>query len=83
MLAQVWEQETEIRADTEEWLMAYLMVAYGKLSNAEIEAYVALSETAEGRALNRGLFAGFDGMYADLSYALGLAVAQQARGEDL
>ena len=83
MLAQVWEQEEEIRADTAEWLMSYLMMAYAGLSDADIEAYIALSKTPAGQALNRGLFAGFDGMYADLSYALGLAVAQQAQGEEL
>ena len=83
MLAEVWGQEAEIRADTEEWLMSYLLMAYAPLSDSEIAEYVALSRTEAGQALNRALFAGFDGMYADLSYALGLAVASQMKGEDL
>jgi len=83
MLAEVWGQEAEIRADTEEWLMSYLMMAYAPLSDAEIAEYVLLSSTEAGGALNRALFAGFDGMYSDLSYALGLAVAMQMKGEDL
>lgn len=83
ILDEVWGQEDDIRADTEDWLMAYLMMAYAPLSDDEIAAYVALSETRAGQALNRGLFTGFDAMYAHLSYALGLAVAQQMRGEDL
>ncbi|MDQ2088688.1 hypothetical protein NO357_02070 [Marimonas arenosa] len=83
MLAEVWAQEDEIRVDTTEWLMAYLLMAYAPLSDGDIEAYVALSKTPAGRALNRGLFAGFDRMYADLSYALGLAAAVQMQGEDL
>lgn len=83
MLSEVWSQEAEVRADTEEWLMAYLLMAYAPLSDAEIAEYVALSGTAAGQELNRALFAGFDGMYADLSYALGLAVALQMKGEDL
>jgi hypothetical protein len=83
MLAEVWGQEAEIRADTEEWLMSYLLMAYASLSDDEIAEYVALSKTDAGKALNRALFAGFDGMYADLSYALGLAVASQMKGEDL
>lgn len=83
MLADVWGQEEAVRADTHEWLMAYLLMAYAPLSDDDIEAYVALSKTPAGQALNRGLFAGFDAMYADLSYALGLAVAAQMKGEDL
>lgn len=83
MLSDVWNQAEETRADTEEWLLAYLMMAYAPLEDGDIEAYVALSEADAGRALNRALFAGFDGMYGDLSYALGLAVAQQMKGEDL
>ncbi|WP_137700414.1 DUF2059 domain-containing protein [Marimonas lutisalis] len=83
MLAQVWEQEEETRADTEEWLMAYLLMAYDDLSDDDISAYVRLSEGAAGKALNRALFAGFDAMYGDVSYALGLAVAAQGKGEDL
>ncbi len=83
MLAEVWEQESEIRADTEEWLMSYLLMAYAPLSDAEVGEYVALSGSEAGQALNRALFVGFDAMYADLSYALGLAVAQQMKGEDL
>lgn len=83
MLAEVWGQEAETRADTEEWLMAYLMMAYAPLPDSDIEAYVALSETPAGQALNRALFAGFDGMYGDLSYALGLALSDRMRGEDL
>ncbi|MDQ2093048.1 DUF2059 domain-containing protein [Rhodalgimonas zhirmunskyi] len=83
ILADVWGQAEETRADTEEWLYAYLMMAYAPLEDGDIEAYVALSKTDAGRALNRALFAGFDGMYGDLSYAMGLAVAQQAKGEDL
>lgn len=83
MLAQVWEQEAEIRADTEEWLMAYLLMAYAPLSDEEVRSYVELSKTAAGKALNRALFIGFDAMYGDVSYALGLAVALQMKGEDL
>ncbi|WP_322865925.1 DUF2059 domain-containing protein [Aquicoccus sp. G2-2] len=83
MMSAVWEQEDETRADTDEWLMAYLYMAYAPLSDAQIKSYTALSKTEAGKALNRGLFAGFDQMYEDISYALGLAIAQQMQGEDL
>jgi hypothetical protein len=58
--ADVWSQEAEIRADTEEWVYSYLTLAYAPLSDEDIDAYIALSRTAEGRALNRALFGTFD-----------------------
>jgi len=83
MLSDVWGQEDETRADTREWLFAYMMLAYGPLGEEALADYVALSETTEGQALNRALFAGFNDMYDKLSYALGLALSQQMQGQDL
>lgn len=83
MVDEIWAQEEETRSDTEEWMMSYLMLAYSDLSDADVSAYATFSETAAGRALNRALFAGFDRMYADISYALGLALAVQMKAEDL
>lgn len=83
MVDEVWAQEEETRADTEEWMMSYLMLAYSDLSDADVSAYATFSETPAGHALNRALFAGFDRMYGDISYALGLALAAQMKGEDL
>ncbi|WP_136442472.1 DUF2059 domain-containing protein [Pacificoceanicola onchidii] len=83
ILADVWSQEAETRVDTREWLFAFMLLAYGPLEDGTMDAYIALSESPEGRALNRALFAGFNTMYDEVSYALGLAVAQQMRGEDL
>ncbi|MDX1742176.1 MAG: hypothetical protein R3186_01070 [Ruegeria sp.] len=83
ILAQVWAGEEMIRADTTEWLYAFLMVAYEPLSVETLNAYVALSRSPSGRALNRALFAGFDQMYQAISLSLGLALARQLRGETL
>ncbi|MEM0946107.1 MAG: hypothetical protein AAGK37_01780 [Pseudomonadota bacterium] len=83
ILADVWAQEDEIRADTETWVYSYLAMAYQPLEDADLEAYVALSETEAGRALNRALFAGFDEMYVGISRALGLAAARFMTGEDI
>lgn len=83
MLADVWQQEEETRADTREWLYAYMMLAYGPLEDTAVERYADLSATPEGKAMNRALFAGFNAMYDDLSYALGLAIARQMQGQDL
>lgn len=83
ILADVWSQEEETRADTREWMYAYLMMAYEPLSADTLEAYIEMSETPEGRALNRALFAGFNAMYDEISYALGLAAAQQLQTQEL
>ena len=84
ILTDVWGQEGETRADTREWLFAYLTMAYADLPESTLADYVALSHTPSGRALNRALFAGFDRMYAQQSFSLGLAVASRmGRGEEL
>jgi hypothetical protein len=58
-------------------------VAYEPLTDDELDAYIAMSESSVGRVLNRALFAGFNAMYDKLSYALGLAAAQQMQQQDL
>lgn len=83
MLDDVWSREEETRADSALWLRALLTRAYRDIPVDGIAGYVELSLTPEGKALNVALFAGFDRMYGDLNYALGLALASRLSGEDL
>ena len=83
MLADVWSQEDEIRDDTEGWLYGYLLLAYEALEAGDLEDYVAFSQTAPGHALNAALFAGYETMYRDISYALGRGIALSLSGSDL
>ncbi len=83
MLSDVWGQEESIRLDTAEWLYAFFSMAYSPLSDDELNAYIEISKTPEGQALNNALFAGFDEMFEGISHALGLAAAQMMAGEDL
>lgn len=83
ILKDVWSQEVEIRLDTEEWIFAYLALAYAPLSDADLQAYIDFSNTQAGQALNAALFAGYDDVFSNLSKALGLSAAQIMRGEDL
>ena len=76
ILTDVWRQEEEIRANTTEWVYTFLLMAYAPVADADIEAYVAFSETAAGRALNNAVFQAFDGMFTDISNALGQVSAQ-------
>lgn len=83
VLSDVWSQEDAIREDTTEWVFSYLMLAYQPLSDEDLEVYTALSETEEGRALNRALFAAFDDVFTDISRTLGLAAARFISGQDI
>lgn len=83
MLAEVWAQEPQARADTEEWLYPYLALAYQPVSDADLEAYVAFSESPAGQRLNAALFAAFDAVFIDISQDLGRAVALQVQGDDI
>ena len=82
MLSEVWGQEAEIRADTTEWLYAYQILAYEDLSDAELQRYIDLSESAAGQALNAALFEAFDVMFEEVSYDLGRAAGSFVAGED-
>ncbi len=83
ILADVWSQEPEIREQTEAWVNSYLAMAYQPLDDADLEAYIEISETRAGRVLNRALFAGFDDMYVSISRALGVAAARFMNGQDI
>lgn len=83
ILAEAWAAEEELRQDTQDWLLAFLMLAYEDLTVEEIALYTAFSATEAGRAINHAIFTAFDRMYADLSYGLGLAIADLAQDQDL
>lgn len=83
MLAQVWSQEDEVRAETEGWLLTFGAVAYAPLTDGELAAYTQFSMTPEGVALNRALFAGFDAIFLKVSNDLGRAVGRRTAGTDL
>ncbi len=83
ILSDVWAQEAEIRADTEDWVYSYLALAYDPLPDEDIEAYVAISGTEEGRALNRALFAAFDELFVSISRRLGYGAAGFMAGQDI
>lgn len=82
-LAEVWSQEDAIRREAHDWLLAYLAMAYQPLSDAELEAYTAFSESTAGRAYNRAIFAAFDAMFTDVSWRLGTGLAQLMESESL
>ena len=83
ILSRVWAQEGAIRADTEGWLMGYLLLAYGPAEPADLDAYVAFSETPAGQAVNAALFEGFEVTYGRISHGLGLVAGRATQAQDL
>ncbi|MEL6586295.1 MAG: hypothetical protein AAFY65_10740 [Pseudomonadota bacterium] len=83
MLAMVLNQEADIRKATEEWLRAYLTMAYAPLSDGELHAYVDFVQTRAGRRYNAAMFAGFGRVFEATSYDLGLAAARFMVAEDI
>jgi hypothetical protein len=83
ILADVWSQEPQIREDTVEWVYSYLLMAYQPLSDNDLDIYIALSRSDDGRALNRALFAAFDDVFVEISKTLGLASARFLSGQDI
>lgn len=82
-LRDVQAQEPEIRANTTEWVYAFLIMAYEPLPPDDLGAYQAFSATDAGNDLNDALFLAFDGLFEDISRALGLAASRFMVGEEL
>lgn len=83
MLADVAAQEDEIRTETENWLYPLLALAYEPMSDAELDAYIAFSESPAGKRMNTVLFVAFDAVFNDISARIGKAAALQMQGEDI
>lgn len=83
ILAEVWGQEPDIRADTQEWLFAYLLLAYSGFDDGELERYSAFARTDAAQEMNRVIFAAFDVVFERISRDLGRAVAGRLQAEDI
>ena len=82
-LQDVWAQEADIRASTTEWIYSFLLLAYQPLTDAELETYLAFSGTDAGQQLTSALFFAFDGMFEDISRALGLNISRLMLTQEL
>lgn len=83
LLADVWAQEPEIRAETQDWLTAFVALAYRPLSDAELQRHIAFSRSPAGQALNAALFDAFDIVFTRLSRETGEALARVVASEEL
>lgn len=83
IIQNAWAEEPELRAETESWIGAYLLLAYASIGDRELEAYIAFAESSGGRALSRVMFAGFDRVFTQTAYDMGFAAAVEMRGRQL
>lgn len=83
IVADAWAQRDQIEAETTEWLHAFLTLAYGPLSDDELRAYTEFAASAEGRLLSRLLFSGFDALFGQTAFDMGLAAALRVEGQQL
>jgi hypothetical protein len=82
-LSDAWAQEDTVREDTLRWLGAQLSVAFAPLSDEELGAYVEISETEAGEALNSALFRAFEPTFTRIARGLGEGVARSIGGHDI
>ncbi len=75
ILSDIWAEEDRMRADTVEWMNAFLSMAYAPLEADEMQANLDLWQSPSGQALNNALFLGFDRMFEQVSEELGKAAA--------
>ncbi len=83
LLFLVWAQEPEIRADVEDWIESYFMMAYQPLSDDELQDYIDYVSQPLAQAFNRAMFRAFDALFSDISVAVGRALGRRLNVEDL
>lgn len=83
LLRDVWSQEPQIRQDTTEWLYSFLLLAYQPLSDEDLAAYVAFSESAPGQELIKATFNAYNEMFDEISHGMGLAASRYVGGQEL
>ncbi|MCF2870774.1 hypothetical protein L0664_06815 [Octadecabacter sp. G9-8] len=83
ILTDVWGQEAEIRDSTSEWIYSFLYMAYAPLDDADLQAYIAFSETEAGEHINRAMFESFDRLFTQISWSLGRAAANEMTSQEL
>ena len=83
ILSDIWGEVDEVRADSAEWLYAYLTLAYGPLTAQEMQTNLALWQTPEGAALNAAIFDGFNALVGQISQNLGRTAGRLLAQQEL
>lgn len=82
-LQDVWSQEPDVRSETTEWVYSFLLMAYQPLTDVEMQDYIVFSRSEAGQDMTDALFMSFNGMFDDISRALGLASSRFMISQEL
>ncbi|TBN39525.1 DUF2059 domain-containing protein [Paracoccus subflavus] len=83
ILTDAWAREPQLRADAQDWIGAYLFLAYAPLTDAQLETAIAFAGSPGGRAIARLMLAGFDTAFLQVSRDMGVAAAIEIRARPL
>ncbi len=83
LAAEMWAGEDATRADTENWLNAFLMTAYGPANPEDLQIYINSALTPDGTILNAAINRAFQRLYAETSFDMGQAVAEFMGGDEI
>lgn len=82
-LVDVWAQEDQIRHEVGNWVRGLLFLAYGPLSDAELEQLIAFTKSSEGQILADVVLQAFDEVFMQVAFETGMASAASIAGEEL
>ena len=71
VLTEVLNGEESLRGTMTEWAHAFLFLAYGPLSDEDLESLIAIAQTREYRLVNAALFRAFDDVLEPIARELG------------
>lgn len=83
LLQLVWAQEPEIRADIEDWIDSYFLMAYQPLAVKDMQDFVAYVSTPLAQDFNRAMFRAFDTVFSEISFQVGRALGRRLITEEL
>lgn len=73
-------REAAVRAQTADWLGAFMALAYEGLDDADLDAYATFAESSAGRVLNAALFAAYTAALMPALHDLGLEAGRVLNG---
>ena len=83
LAAEMWAGDESAIADTQSWLVAFMMTAYGPADSADLQAYINQSLTPDGSILNDAINRAFQRLFAETSFEMGQAVAFFMGGDEI
>lgn len=83
LLSLVWSQQDILRADIEDWIESYFLLAYQPMSDEDLQSYIDYLSTPLAKDFNLAMFTAFDAVFGDISLALGRVMGRRMVAEEL